>query len=89
MDPQEIFRLMMQGGGSPPTVPAATPSAAPSEVAAAKSNDDILKSLFLGSGGSTEGRPDPIGGVNHQGRALSALKQMMGAAAGGGGGAGK
>ncbi len=61
---------------------------------AATSNEDILRSILMGSGGgSTMGRPDPIGGVNHQGRALETFKQMMassaGAAGGGGGGGGK
>lgn len=61
---------------------------------AAASNDDILRSILMGSGGGgTEGRPDPIGGVNHQGRALATFKQMMassaGAAGGGSGGGGK
>lgn len=62
----------------------------PGAKTAGASNEDILKSILMGSGGgSTEGRPDPIGGVNHQGRALATLKQMMGASGGGGSGGGK
>lgn len=95
-DPAEMFRRLMMGQGQPPAGPApavSEPAAAATspEEAPAQDNTDILRSIMLGSsGGIVEGRPDPIGGINHQGRAQEAFKKiaMQMATGGGGGGSG-
>lgn len=87
-DPAAMFKRLMMGQAAPPQAVTPPAGAAPSATPEA-TNEDMLRSLFMSSGGgSTEGRPDPIGGVNHQGRALATLKQMMAGSAGAGGGSG-
>ena len=74
----------MGGQGQPPASALSEPAATPPEEAPAQSNDDILRSIMLGGGGSMDARPDPIGGQNHQGRALATLKSMAMMPGGGG-----
>lgn len=76
MDPLEMIRLLQGGQATPQMPPMQTPAppVLPPIQAEKKpnANADIMRELMSPSG-MAMGRPDGMGGVNHQGRVWSAI----------------